>query len=442
MIARVFRLLTAVGFGLLLMHGSRPVAAHGATVARAQPAMADERFEAADTPTVTGPPVPELQSFDDFMTQLMLKWQIPGAALAVVKDGRLVLAHGYGLADVDTGEPVQPDSLFRIASLSKQFTSAGVLSLVEQGELDLDTPAFSLLPDLTPAPGASEDPRLSQITVRELLQHTGGWDRDQSFDPMFRPIIAAKAVDAPAPASCQTVIRYMLGQPLDFDPGTRYAYSNFGYCVLGRVIEHVSGQSYADFIASQILAPAGISDMREGHSLPEGRAAGEVHYYDYPGAPLANSVFPDVPGKVPAPYGGFYLEAMDSHGGWLASPIDLLKFLTALDGDRPPMLLEPQTIALMTGRPARPVSVGTPAYYGMGWMVRPVTGGANWWHDGSLPGTESYVARLANGWSWAAAFNSRPKNSDSFGSAIDSGLGTAAGAVKQWPNSDLFPQYP
>src|SRR5205823_3814662 len=123
--------------------------------------------------------------------------------------------------------------------------------------------------------------------------------------------------------------------------GTHYAYSNFGYCVLGRIIEKVSGQPYVDFITSRILTPAGITRMLEGQSFPDHRAQTEVHYYAYPGAPLAPSVFPSTPGPVPIPYGGFAIETMDSFGGWLASPIDLVKFLTAFDGRRPPPLLKP-----------------------------------------------------------------------------------------------------
>src|SRR5712692_10856597 len=116
---RSVRMLAAISLCLVLMGGSwaDTRALRGATVSQ------------ATTPAVTGTPVPDLQSFDDAMTSLMTKWQIPGAALAVAKDNRLVFAHGYGLADVDLNRPVQPDSLFRIAGLSKTFTAAGILTL-------------------------------------------------------------------------------------------------------------------------------------------------------------------------------------------------------------------------------------------------------------------------------------------------------------------------
>jgi N-acyl-D-amino-acid deacylase len=408
---------------------------------RAAPAFAGAPASAAIA--ITGAPAPQLQAFDTAMSSLMTKWHIPGAALAVSKDGRLVLAHGYGLADTERQQQVQPDSLFRIASLTKAFTAAGVLLLVEQGKLDLDTPAFSLLPEFSPPPGATVDPRLSTITVRELLHHTGGWDRDKSFDPMFASARISKAMGTPPPADCPTTIRYMMGQPLDFDPGSKYAYSNFGYCVLGRIIESVSGQSYADFIASRVLMPAGITRMRQGRTLARDRAAGEVRYYDYPGAGLATSVFSPPPANVPAPYGGFNLAAMDSHGGWIASSVDLLKFLSSLDGLRQPALLHPSSVALMTGRPDPPVSQRAPTYYGMGLEIRRLEGGEeNWWHEGGLDGTETEMARYANGAAFAVLFNSRPEDSDGFGADIDSMLGTLANASSNWPPGDLFPQFP
>jgi len=251
----------------------------------------------------TGQPAPRLAAFDQLVEGLLQKYDVPGAALAVVKDGRLVLARGYGLADKEQHQPVQPDSLFRIASLSKPFTSVAILTLVERGKLRLEDRAFALL-----GLGKPSDPRLEKITIRELLQHAGGWDRETSFDPMFIPFRAAKAVGAPAPASCETVIRYMLTQPLQSDPGTAYRYSNFGYCVLGRVIEKVSGQSYEAYVRSAVLAPIGITRMRIGHTLPGERAPGEVRYYDFPGAPLVRSVFPAHPGQVPQPYGGWHMK--------------------------------------------------------------------------------------------------------------------------------------
>ncbi|HEY4670583.1 MAG TPA: serine hydrolase domain-containing protein, partial [Gemmatimonadaceae bacterium] len=193
---------------------------------------------------ITGSAVPGMASFDLFVTDFMRKLAIPGGAVAVMRDGKLIYARGFGYADVENKTLVQPDALFRLGSVSKTLTATAIMKLVEEGKLHLDDRVAPLIAQLTPAPGATVDPRWDQITIRHLLNHAGGWDRDKpngGFDPIDRPEIAAAAVGAPAPASSETLIRYMKGMPLDFNPGERFAYSNFGYIVLGRVIERVSG---------------------------------------------------------------------------------------------------------------------------------------------------------------------------------------------------------
>src|SRR5687767_10019405 len=168
-------------------------------------------------------------SYDQIIPDLMRKYAIPGGAVAVLRDGKLIYARGFGYADVENGKQVQPDALFRIASVSKPITSAAIMTLVEEGKLELDDRVAPFIAHLAPAPGATVDPRWEQITIRQLLNHTGGWDRTKpngGFDPMDRPAIAAAAVGAPAPASPETLIRYMKGMPLDFNPGEKFAYSN------------------------------------------------------------------------------------------------------------------------------------------------------------------------------------------------------------------------
>jgi N-acyl-D-amino-acid deacylase len=368
---------------------------------------------------------------------------IPGGALAIVKDRRLVHARGYGWANREKQMAVTPHSLFRIASISKPITAVAVLSLAEKGKLDLDARAFDRV-RMEPVLDAEKkpDPRLGRITIRQLLQHTGGWDRDQSFDPMFRPKLIARKVGVPAPAGPGAVIRYMLGQPLDFDPGTRYAYSNFGYCVLGRVIERVSGQSYEEFVRKRILAPIGIRNMRIGASLDGRQAPGEVRYYS---SDPSESVFPNTPAKVPRPYGGFHLEAMDAHGGWIASAVDLARFAAALDKPGPSPLLKPASLQTLSAPPAAPVSRQPDGsledrYYACGWMVRPVgtTGKANYWHMGSLPGTATLLVRRWDGLSWAALFNQRSEDKKLPDSAIDAALHRAADSITEWPQRNLF----
>ncbi len=366
---------------------------------------------------------------------------MPGAAIAIVRDGRLVLARGYGLANVENEEPVEPDSLFRIASISKPITAVATLQLVEEGLLDLDERVFEILGEFEPPEGASIDPRLDEITVRHLLQHSGGWDRDQSYDPMFIAGRIERELGVPKPVTCREVIRFMLGQPLDFDPGTRFAYSNFGYCLLGRVIEEKTGRSYEEYVSGRALEPLGIIRMTIGGTLPGERTEGEVTYYDFPGQELAYSVMPGTPERVPWPDGGFYLQGQDSAGGWIASVIDLVRFITSIDGSRPPLALNPTTVQTMVSRPDLPLWEDSAYYYGMGLLVRPVNSDGNWWHDGSLSGTISHLVRTHDGFAWAVLFNSRPEEWRGFYREVDELTWRGIHEVSHWPSHDLFPEY-
>jgi N-acyl-D-amino-acid deacylase len=385
------------------------------------------------------PEIGPADSFKPVISDLMAKWGIPGGAVGLVKDGRLVMAEGYGFADRERGRTAQADSLFRIASLSKPITAVAALKLVEEGRLGLDDKAFRLLDDMKPPPGAFFDPRLTDITVRDLLRHSGGFDRAASGDPMFKPMDIAGAMGVAPPASVETIIRYMFTQPLDFPPGTQYAYSNFGYCLLGRIIERVTGERYRDFVRTHILKPMGITDMRPGRTERKSRADGEVVYYDVPGSWLTPSVFPFIRDPVALPDGGFHLEAMDSHGGWLASVVDLMRFLTAVDGrSRRRGFLKPETIAEMTARPPLAEYRDAPTYYALGWQVRPQGNDANWWHTGSLTGSAAIMVRAHNGLAWAALFNSLPTDADAFLAELDRALWKAAEGVAAWPRGDLF----
>jgi uncharacterized protein (TIGR03437 family) len=387
----------------------------------------------------TGTAVPSLAPYDAFVTGLLSKYNIPGASLAITLNGRLVFARGYGYADAQKTIPVQPDSLFRIASLSKAITAVTVLKLVEQGKLTLDAPAFALLPELQAPPGTTPDARLKNITIRNLLNHTGGWDRDKTpggYDPMFIPTRVVSALGVQSPPSTENIIRYMLGQPLDFTPGTKYVYSNFGYAVLGRIIERITQTSYEIWVRDNILAPAGITGIRIGQSLPQGQMTGEVKYV---GGGGATSIFPDFPSPVEWAYGGWYLEAMDSHGAWVSSAIDYAKFLNAIDGRRGNRLLSPASVAALTARPAIPEYQGTDAWYAMGLQVNTSN---NWWHSGGLDGTATYQIRTSDGFVYVLFLNSQGQGTGDLYGDMDSGYWNARGMVTSWPAADQFTSFP
>ena len=217
---------------------------------------------------------PRFASFDRRIREFIKEHRVPGVSIAVTDRGRVVFRRGYGYADVASGEVVQPKSLFRIASISKPITSVAILQLIEQGKLKLKNKIFEVLDyeDDIRAAGDKFDPRLRDITIRHLLEHRGGWDRGVSFDAMFQSVRFAQQVEVDAPADQAAVIKAMFSHQLDFDPGERYAYSNFGYCLLGRVVEKLSGQPYDEYVKKHVLAPIGITAMKIGRSRLAGRA--------------------------------------------------------------------------------------------------------------------------------------------------------------------------
>ncbi|QDT02074.1 N-acyl-D-glutamate deacylase [Rubripirellula lacrimiformis] len=388
----------------------------------------------------SGPTDPRFASYDSGMKEFMRKHRVPGASVAVTDHGKVVFARGYGYADIATHEQVDPESLFRIASLSKPITAVAILQLIENGKLNATDKVFDVLDfnDDIKAAGDAFDVRYREITIEHLLQHRGGWDRDQSFDAMFKSVSFANQIGVPAPADQSAVIRAMLSHKLDFDPGARYAYSNFGYCLLGRVIEKLTGQSYEGYVKQHVLAPIGVTSMRIGATRLDGRAKHEVRYY-HPGT--TESVFAaDLGDTVPSPYGGWNLEAMDSHGAWIASATDLAKFAAAFDDPDNCPILSRRSIEMMYGRPpglAGHAEDGAPKsrYYSFGWSNRNVgKDKVNHWHTGSLSGTATILIRRHDGKNFVALLNSRVSPSAShLGSEIDNLLHVMANGVTEWP---------
>ena len=396
-------------------------------------------------PSITGVPHDGLKPFDDLMASFLQQHRVPGAALAVTRGSKLVYARGFGFADLETKGPVQPDSLFRIASISKPVTAVAVMQLIEQSKFKLDDRVFEVLPAKEWLP-KKHDERLRILTIRHLLQHTGGWDRDKSFDPIGRPREVARFVKKTLPATASDVARYTLTLPLDFDPGARYAYSNVGYLLLGRLIEQASGFPYERHVKEKVLAPAGVTRMQLGHAWRDDLAEGEVRYYDSKkrSGPAVNGS--KLGEQVPFVYGAENVEAYEAHGGWIASVIDLVRFASALDDPASSKLLKPESMAAMWSRPAGlpgHEADGKPkdAFYGCGWSVRPVgnEGRANVWHTGLIAGTSTLLVRRHDGLNWAVLFNT-DRNADDkvLSGLIDPLIHQAADAVKDWPNRDLF----
>lgn len=353
------------------------------------------------------------QALEEMMLGFIAENNLPGASIAVAHQGKVVFAAGFGYAELpgekngNRGVPAAPNSLYRIASITKPITSIAIMQLVEKKKLSLTEKVTNIIKfDPLLEGDAKPDMRWKEITIAHLLSHTGGFDRAKSFDPMFKSVQIAKAFNKPAPASKDEVIRYMMGKKLDFNPGERFAYSNLGYCLLGRVIEKVSNQTYNDYVTENILKPLGIDEIKPGKSLASNRLPNEVVYY--PTTPSkANSVFPPYE-SVDIAYGTHDHESLDAVGGWIASARSLVQLASSLDDDALTRVLGKEATKIMFSNPKLlKEEKPSPTFYALGWNVRPVenTLKANTWHNGALSGTSTLLVRRHDGYTWAVLFN-------------------------------------
>jgi CubicO group peptidase (beta-lactamase class C family) len=337
----------------------------------------------------------------------MQQFDVPGLSVAIARDASLLYDETFGFAGREQSDVLSSSSLFRIASLSKPITSAGIFTLVEKRKLSLSDKVFGpggiLGADYGTPPYSAY---VQSISVDHLLTHTaGGWQNDSS-DPMFR---------FPQFTHAQLISWTLDHLPVDNPPGEHFAYSNFGYCLLGRIIEKVAQTPYPDFIQQQVLRPCKVADMRISGNTLEERALHEVTYYGQNGE---------------NPY-DMNVARMDSHGGWLASAADLVRFVSNLGaGGHKSSLLTSESIATMT-TPGPGSTPGAEVKYARGWNVRN-DGKGNWWHNGSLPGTTAILVRTASGFCWAALANTRRQPANDINLALDRMVWDMARQVRSW----------
>jgi CubicO group peptidase (beta-lactamase class C family) len=413
----------------------------GVTAASAVGLFAGTAAAKADAPPIpsSGETTPATKSLDDFVIDAMRTNEIPAGALAVAKDGRLVYARAFGTRDLAGKTPAAPHDRFRLASSSKPITAVAVMQLIEAGKLHLDDRAFNILSTFAPPSGTKEDPRLRRITVRNLLEHSGGFD-SRKTDPQFDALrTAADALGKPRPASHDDIIEYMMGQPLAFDPGTKYLYSNLGYNILGRIVEQLTNEPYEASIKATVLAPAGITRMAIGKSKRKDIFSDEVEAWDTPTCTSMYSVFQDQDEVVPYSYGGFSMETIDAHGGWVASVVDVTRFLNAVGGKTGKQLLASQTVAQMLAKPAIPQYRDQDHWYASGWNTGE---GFVMTHNGAITwGTFSAIGRLPNGLTFGLCYNRLPYDIGAFVGATSKKLAAVINRVTAWPSHDLYAQY-
>ena len=362
---------------------------------------------------VAGVPVPELALLDREMTAFMEEKGISAGSLSVMKDGKTVFHHVYGWQDREKLKPLRPDAIFRVASVTKPFTAAAIRKLIADGELSLDTPVFKLegkgVLDLKPV--GEPDARLKDITVDHLLKHRGGWDRQVAGDLTYAELKIAAALKVPSPPSREDTVRYIMGQPLQNDPGAKYAYSNIGYLLLGLIVEKVSGQDYRSFVQANVVGPAGFTeeDWILGRSFAKDADPREPYYDE---TRTGMNVFFPAASKVPLvelPYGSFDMEARTGQGRIVTNGRLILGYLNRY-----------QVVGEKIGGP------------------RPAPGKWSWNHNGAQKGTNADASQRGDGINFAILFNKRPR-SGSFTQEIKRKLDKIFDdkVITTWPVADV-----
>ena len=409
----------------------------GAALAPLVPASRSARAQAVpNSLPVTGSALPGFDALDDVITSIMSAHGIPGGALAIARGGALKLARGYGYADLQSHTPMRPETFVALASVSKVLTAQTILKLVEGGQLRLTDRAFSFFRELEPPPGMRADPRLADISVEMCLHHTAGWDRKASGDPSGWGPRIARALRLDHPPSPFEMIRYMKGVPLDFAPGTRQVYSNFGFVLLGGIIARVTRRPYPEAIRQIALQPMGATGIRLDAEPPRYNA-GEARRYS------AGTEQP-MPGGNP--------RMVMASGGWQANCVDMARVMTAIDGSRTGTpFLAPSMLQAMV-EPATGIERPSPErWMGLGWdLVEAFPDRGNpgatrylWGKDGGLGGIQTYVEHLAIGADYVLLFNSAPRQHGDAGALalVRPKVIHFIQQMSAWPEGDLFAQF-
>ncbi|MGZ3196494.1 MAG: serine hydrolase [Croceibacterium sp.] len=295
---------------------------------------------------------------DAAIAQVVARPEAAGLSIAVARGDRIIVERGAGLADVNAKRPADPATEFRIGSLTKQFTAAATMKLVERGKIGLDDPLSKYLPDF--------DTGGRTVTIRQLLNHASGI-------PNYTEQAGFRAVSGKPELTRQDILKVVSGVKFDFEPGTGWHYSNTNYFLLGLIVENVSGRSYADFLAQEFFKPLGLTRSR--YDTGEGAVADRAQGYSFDPATGARRIA-DPLNMV----GPFAAGALASTAG------DLLRWQIALTNGR---AVSPASFQQMVNSK---VNIGQgDAAYGFGLMNDRIGGMRRIWHNGGINGFNSVL---------------------------------------------------
>ena len=358
-----------------------------------EPVKVEARIKLNELITNDMSQIEELEGMDRKVEAYLRKWWMKGASLAIMRNDSLLYAKGYGWADEEKEQKMEPGNILRMASVSKLITAAGIMVLQDKGMLSIKDTVFGPTGILNDTIYKFRDRNYKRITVEHLLRHQAGFRRDPLFSS--RDVMHQLKLDH-AP-SAEDYIGLVMRQSLRFKPGSWQKYSNFGYLLLSRIIEEVSGMPYEKFIQKEVLQKAGCYDMHIAGIYYEDKRKNEVRYYTNEGEGKYIEEYNRSGRTVERCYGGNDITLLSGAGAWCGSPIELARFVASIDGrDEVPDIISKEAVRQMTEYMDKET-------YSLGWNdTNPRRG---WSRTGTLSGTSALVKYFPDGECWIMITN-------------------------------------
>lgn len=332
----------------------------------------------------------EFEGLDKEMKRYLRKWEMKGASVAIMRNDSLIFAKGYGWADEEEEIKMEAGHILRMASVSKLITAIGIMKLQDEGRLNIKNKVFG--PE-----GVMKDSDLDtlirhsayeHLTIEHLLRHQGGFYRD----PLFSSKDVMNQMRLDHPPTADDFFRLILPKRLRYKPGTTHRYSNFGYLLLSRIIEHVTGKSYEQYIKEEILAPAGCYDMHIAGNYYEDRRENEVRYYTHRGEGQLIEEYTGSGNLVERSYGGNNIPLLSGAGAWCGSTAELARLVASIDGrDEVPDIISKKAVDQM-------IEYFDQSTFSLGW--NDTTPGVGWSRTGTFSGTSAIIKYFPDGECW------------------------------------------
>lgn len=376
--------------------------------------------------------LPTTRRMEQYIERWMSRNAIKGASLAVMRNEQLIYCKGFGWADKEMERKANVGDIYRMASASKLITAVGIMKLIDEGRLTLDSKVFGpegILSHFTEI----KDKRAHNITVRHLLNHTSGFSRRMG-DPMFRIADVMRWEELNTTPSADELIAFQLGLRLRGAPGGSAQYSNVGYLVLSRVIEQVSGMGYEEYLQEHVLWPAGCYDMHIARNYYKDRYPGEVKYYGHDEERIESY---DGSGQMRLrEYGGNDIRGLQGAGAWVASSVEMMRLVASIDGKpNVPDILSAESVAAMR-------DIQRKGDYALGWARYNASNGSLI-RTGTMSGTCAYIDYRENGISYVFFTNTSNYRGATFTNSIGRMIRDAMTRVEEWPSDrDMFVAVP